>query len=321
MKDYPIGGYFELELCRNESFIHDDGVLLNSGRHALEYVLLSLPDVRQLWVPYFTCEVVIETIKKLHIDYSFYHINDCLEIKDAINLINGDYLLYTNYFGIKDEYIRKLVKQYGFGLIVDNAQAWFSFPINGVSTFYSPRKYVGIPDGGVAYPLQKKMDEDLFEFDYSYDRFSHLIKRIDIGPTQGYGDFKVNGQKLRDFPILRMSRLTRRMLSGIDFEIIKSKRISNFLYLHNSLKYNNLFKMPPMSSFCCPMVYPYLIDDISLKKKLIDKGVFVATYWPNVLEWCSEGDCEYSYAKNVCYLPIDQRYDKDDMQRIIELLD
>lgn len=58
-----IGGYMELELPRNNGFIHDDGVLLNCGRSALEFILLTLSDIRHLYVPYYTCEVVLEPIK------------------------------------------------------------------------------------------------------------------------------------------------------------------------------------------------------------------------------------------------------------------
>ena len=37
-----IGGYFELELLNLGGFLHDDGVLLNSGRSALEYVFRAM---------------------------------------------------------------------------------------------------------------------------------------------------------------------------------------------------------------------------------------------------------------------------------------
>ena len=149
MKD-AIGGYFELELSHMDGFPHDDGALLNSGRNALEYVLRSLPNVRMLWVPYYTCKVILEPLEKLNVEYSFYHIDSRLELDRTIDLQNGECLLYTNYFGIKDEYVRTLAKRYGSSLIVDNAQAWFAEPIEGVSTIYSPRKYVGVPDGGIA---------------------------------------------------------------------------------------------------------------------------------------------------------------------------
>lgn len=315
----PIGGYFELELVRKNGFIHDNGVLLNSGRNALEYVLKSLPQVHRLWIPYFTCEVVLSPLNKLGVDYSYYHIDNSLEIKDNIALKQGDYILYTNYFGIKDEYLISLVDKYSDRLIVDNAQAWYSEPINGVNTVYSPRKFVGIPDGGVAYCNTKEVSF-VNEQDLSYDRFSHLIKRVDLGPTEAYMDFKENGNKLLNLPIRQMSKLTRFILSSIDFDAIKRRRIDNFCFLHEKLNKYNEFIIPVISSFACPMVYPFFTENRSLKKKLIDNKIFVATYWPNVLEWCKPEDWEYKFTNNTCFLPIDQRYGEKEMERIIDII-
>ena len=60
----PIGGYFEWEFPTNtETFPHSDGVLLNSGRHSLEYILKSLGVINRLWIPYYTCDVVLQPIK------------------------------------------------------------------------------------------------------------------------------------------------------------------------------------------------------------------------------------------------------------------
>lgn len=318
MKD-AIGGYFELELPQHRGFLHDDGVLLNSGRNALEYVLRSKPEARHLWIPYYTCDAILEPITKLGIPFNFYHIDDRLELKDELALRDGDALLYTNYFGIKDAYVKQLVEQYGSKLIVDNSQAWFAEPINGISTVYSPRKYVGIPDGGIAY-CPNGLDINQFEQDHSFDRCSHLLKRIDMGASEGYSDFKANSHKLYDQPIRTMSELTKTILSSISFDDVKRKRIVNFVVLHETLQVSNQYVMPDLSSFSCPMVYPYFSNDASLKQRLIENKIFVATYWPNVKEWCIPDDLEYWLAEKTVFLPIDQRYDKEDLNRIINTI-
>ena len=68
------------------------------------------------------------------------------------------------------------------------------------------------------------------------------------------------------------------------------------------------------------MVYPYLTKDGSLRRRLIEERVFVATYWPNVLQWCGEGDQEYRLAERLLPLPIDQRYGRAQMERIAALV-
>lgn len=313
-----IGGYFEWELPERSGFPHEDGVLLNSGRNALEYVLQALGDVNHVFVPYYTCDVVLEPLVKLGISYTFYPINQNLELKEWPTHQSGEYLIYNNYFGIKDEYVGKLAKRYGSQLIVDNAQAWFAEPINRVSTIYSPRKYVGIPDGGVAY-CPKSVDEQSFEQDLSYERCSHLLKRLDLGPSEGYADFRANSKQLVGQPVKRMSKLTRRMLCSVDFEAIKDKRRKNFGYLHEHLEETNLFDMPSMDSFACPMVYPYLTDDTSLKQRLIENKVFVATYWPNIHDKVTYM-LESNLAERLIPIPCDQRYGKDELSRAIAVV-
>ena len=309
----------EIKATSQENIIHSQGFFLNSGRNALEYILSSLSVVSKLWIPYFTCDVVLEPIKKSGIPYDFYRINEHLELCEDIQLASDEYLLATNYYGIKDSYMENLARKYGSHLIVDNAQALYAHPIEGIKTFYSPRKFAGIPDGGIAY-MEAGKDIQSFDTDVSYDRLSHLLKRIDLGAGAGYTDFKDNSRKLANQPIMQMSRLTGVLLASIDFEGIRERRLKNFRILHEALKSSNQLAIPAIGSFSCPLVYPYFTNDCTLKKKLIDNKVFVATYWPNVLEWCKEDTLEYQLADRIIAIPIDQRYGEEEMKYITNLI-
>lgn len=312
-----IGGYFSLELQRNKSFLHNDGILLNTGRNALEYILRVLGDVQLIYIPYYTCNVILEPLNKLGVSYCFYHINIRLEISSEINLKEGEYLLYTNYFGIKDRYIKDISPVYGNRLIVDNAQAFYAEPVDGVSTIYSPRKFVGIPDGGIAYCSGKY---EIAEYDESYERCSHLLKRYDLGASGGYEDFHMNSAKLHGLPVRKMSRLTEAMMYSIDFGTIMQCRWQNFMFLHEALADSNILTLPSVESFACPMVYPYYTQDISLRVKLIEQKIFTARYWPNVLEWCNDADEELDLCNYIIPIPVDQRYCEKDMERIIKIV-
>ena len=312
-----IGGYFELELEDRGEFIHDDGILVNTGRNALGLILSNLLNASKVYIPKYTCEVILEPFQKLGIQYSFYSINIQLEIADEIVLGQDEYLLYTNYFGVKDNYVKQLVELYSNRVIIDNAQALFSEPTT--MCFYSPRKFVGIPDGGIAY-MDKPIDISEYEQDCSFDRCSHLLKRIDLGAGAGYADFKNNSSKLKNQPIKQMSKLTRVLLNAIDFKKIRSKRRENFAILHSLLSSSNKFKLDSLESIACPMVYPYMTDDESIRQRLIDNKVFVATYWPNVSEWCECGTTEFQLARTMIPLPIDQRYTEEALIEIFKLL-
>lgn len=316
-----IGGYFGLELSYNVSFLHSDGCCLNSGRNALEYILISLPKIKRIWIPYFTCDVILEPLIKLNIPYTFYSINERLELKTDINLSSNEYLLITNYFGIKDSYIKQLAQEYGERLIVDNAQAYFCEPIKGVQTLYSPRKFVGVPDGGIAFVKDGSgSDIDKYNKDVSYDRCIHLLKRCDLSATEGYNDYRLNSRKLESQPIRQMSELTCNLLKSIDFKNVRKKRMENFSTLNQALSKHNKMDISTFGEFDCPMVYPYYTDDAFLRKKLIDNKIYVATYWPNVLTWCKINDLEFYLTKNILPLPIDQRYTTSDMNIIINTI-
>lgn len=315
----PIGGYFEWEFPANNGlFPHSDGVLLNSGRHSLEYILKSLGTIKRLWIPYYTCDVVLQPIERLEIPYSFYRINQDFALAEEVALSEDEYIIYTNYFGLMDAYCEELANRYDNHLILDYAQAFFAPRIEGCNTFYSPRKFVGIPDGGIAYANNSTSFE--LPKDHSYDRCAHLLKRHDLTSIDGYNDFKDSSHKIAMSSLSMMSNLTWGMLSSLDYKYIKERRFSNFALLHTHLAFSNELKIPSLNYFACPMVYPYYTKDLELRKHLISNQVFVATYWPNVLELCKEGDIEYNLCKNIIPIPIDQRYDEEDMERIIKLI-
>ena len=120
-------------------------------------------------------------------------------------------------------------------------------------------------------------------------------------------------------PIRMMSKLTKRIMQSIDYEDAAKKRRENYQYLHDVLGYSNNLELH-LEENAIPMVYPYLGSIKGLREKLIENKIFVARYWPNVLEWTTDKDIEYLLAYQMQSLPIDQRNGKKDMNRIIEIL-
>lgn len=311
----PIGGYFSLELSYGEEY-HKDAIRLNTGRNCLEYILRA-KGYKKVYLPYYTCEVVMEPFQKLDIPYEYYHINERLEIAEDISLGSEEALLYTNYFGLKQTYVERLAKQYGKQLVVDSTQAFYAKPIAGVDTFYSCRKFFGVPDGAYLY-TDAKADFEI-EQDVSYERMSFLLKRLDLGAEAGYADFLEQSERLAGQPIKRMSNLTEQMMNGIDYRSVAQRRKENYKYLHQHLSKTNQLSLE-LDEDAIPMVYPYLTKDVELKQKLIDERIYVPTYWPNVLEWIGDKDFESLLVRNTCFLPIDQRYGLGEMERIVNVI-
>lgn len=315
-----IGGYFELaDVDCEKGRMPVEGIALNTCRNALEYIILQLANVKRIFIPYFTCEAVVEPLRRLPIEYVFYHINEQLEIDKDLVLEEGDYLIANNYFGVKDKYIANLAEKYGKKLIVDNAQALFSPMIPEIKAVYSTRKFVGVADGGFAFGVSAESALK-YEIDNTLERDSHLYIRKEKGAEAGFKDYQNNECKLNNQPIKRISPQTKSILSNIDYKLIIEKRRQNYQFINKALGGKNLLQLPPIDSFICPMVYPFMTNDESLREQLIKHKVFVARYWPNVLEWCKEEDLEYKLVTQIIPLPIDQRYGKDDMKRILEII-
>jgi len=312
---FPIGGYFELELNTGREY-HSKAILLNSGRNCLEFILSS-KKYNKIFLPFYICDEVIDKVKNLNIDFEFYQIDKNLDPVFFSKISKNDAFLYVNYFGIKKETVRYL-SQKVVNLIIDNSQAFFEKPIKGVDTFYSPRKFFGVPDGGYLF-TDKRIDLNLDQ-DLSFLRMQHLLVRLDNGAENGYSLFLGNEKELGKIPLRNMSNITRSLLCNIDYKTSKQKRNLNFRYLHNALKEKNELTVD-VKNINSPMVYPFLCrDGKGLKPKLLQKKVFVPTYWGSVLKNVSQNSFEYHLVNNLIPLPVDQRYSIKDMNWLILLL-
>lgn len=310
-----IGGYFELELRQGEHY-HKNALRLNTARNCLEYILRA-KKYQKIYIPYYTCGVILEPIEKCDIAYEFYHIDINLEPECEFVLKNSEAFLYTNYFGLKQNTIEKLAELYGNQLIIDNSQAFYAEPIKGIDTFYSARKFFGVPDGAYLY-TNKLLDQDLRQ-DISYERVSHLLKRIDISAEAGYVDFQQNDKSFENQPIKKMSKLTDKILQSINYSNAKQQRINNYKLLDKHLKNSNQIRFD-FAENAIPMIYPYFSDDKNLRNKLIQNKIFVAKYWHNVLEWCKQDSIEHELTGKLLPLPIDQRYNSSDINTIIGVI-
>ncbi len=295
-----IGGYFGLE-CGAAPLLHRAGIYLNLGRSAIRYVVRAL-GIRRMHVPYYTCHTVGAALLAEKCEPMFYGLD--ASFLPQVDFPQHDFILYNNYFGVTGEHVRAMSERYP-NLIVDNAQAFFSKP-RCRAAIYSPRKFFGLPDGGIL------VGKDIPDIDLpqatSWHHMTHLLKRIDVNAQAGYGDFINCDKHMEDAPLHRMSKLTHALMGNIDTDLAAKRRIANFALLQEHLPTS--FPLA-IASDDVPMVYPYVTDDPNLRERLIHGKIYIAKYWPGVV------NCE-SLAERIVPLPIDQRYDEEDMRRIVE---
>lgn len=318
-KGKAIGGYFELELPRNNSFPYPQAYKFQSARSAF-YALLEVVRPRKVWMPRYICNTMLAPLEALDIAYEFYSINKNFECDFHQPLNSDELLLYVNYFGVCQRQKMELLDRYpAEQLIFDHSQAFFDTEQQGLATLYSPRKFFGVPDGGllVTHVVMHSSSEQQSS---SLSRTEHLLLRIERGAEAGYEKYRDSEVSLReDLQPLRMSNLTERILHSIDFISVVERRNENFNYLHEQLADINELDISDLA-INAPLSYPLLLRSDGLRNELIKEKIFVPKYWPDAQERC-EGYIDESYLLNYLFpLPCDQRYSLEDMKRIVGII-
>ena len=305
-----IGGYIQLEES-NGKMLYEDGVKLNSGRNALAY-LLEARNIKKIMMPKFMCDSCDNVIKNYNVKKRTYNINSQFQPID-IELQENEWLYIVNYYGqLSDDYIKKMKEKYK-RIILDYSQAYFQRPILGIDTIYSCRKYFGVPDGAILYTncrINRKLKTDI-----SYNRILPILGRFEKNAEIFYEQYKQGERNFNDYPLMEMSKLTINLLRTIDYAKVKDIRMQNYLYLMQNLaEFNELNLIVTKGLF----MYPLYVDNGELVRKKLQKNkIYTPCLWPNVVDDYDDNTIEGKMARNIVPLPIDQRYNLEDMEYIV----
>lgn len=260
-------------------------IKLNTARNCLRYIL-RVYSVSEIFVPYYICPTIKSAIRKENVKIKFYHIdNDFLPTQ---SFKENDFILYPNYFGICSKNVKFLSKKYK-NLIVDNAHSFYSEPL-GLASFNSLRKFFqanyGIKNGAYLY-CEKVLGEE-FEQAENYEivdyNFENIVK---------------NENKLDEEDILLMSKTSENIISTINFEEEKLKRLEKFKDFHEKYKSVNKLELN-LEKDEIPFVYPLLTEDENIGYELENQGLMIFRYWngiPNKFK-------EYYFYKYLVPVPI-----------------
>lgn len=307
-----IGGYFGLEHFSGREY-YENVTGVNSARNALLYILKAR-QVKKVYIPRFLCDSVTGLCQRESYPYEEYSIDRNFRPVFSKPLKEGEYLYIVNYYGqLSNDEILRLKKRWG-RIIIDNVQAFFQQPVNGVDTIYSCRKFFGVPDG--AYVATDAVLEEMLERDVSMDRMRCILGRFEGNASDYYRDFQATGPLFEEMPLRSMSALTRNLLRAVDYETVRNRRQKNYAVLESALgKHNVLSLTVPEGPYCYPF---YCKNGLQIKKYLAEKKIYVPTLWPNVL--LMEEGLEKDFAENILPLPCDQRYTREDMLLMIKTL-
>lgn len=307
-----IGGYFGLEQLISRPY-YPDMIAVNNARSALLYIIRAR-QLRKLYIPYFLCDSISNLCQRENIEYEYYPISEDFRPLFNQSLKEDEYLYIVNFYGqIDNEEVESIRARFP-RVIFDNVQAFFQKPAAGVDTVYSCRKFFGVPDGGYV-STDARLDEAL-PVDHSSTRMKHILGRFEGKASDYYADFKASDASFAQTELREMSALTRNLLGAIDYDSVRRKREENYALLKRELGPSNRLKLRVPDG---PYAYPYYCKNgMDVKRALAKENIFIATLWPNVLSL--DGTLEKDYAQNILPLPCDQRYDTQDMIRLIENL-
>lgn len=315
-----MGGYHGLELPFFGKNIDKAIIKTNSARSALK-VILSAVSARKLWLPAYICDAVVNAVKSLGVEIEFYKIDKCFDVDASINLGEREYILIVDYFGVSARSVDRSLKRFGHAsTIVDCSQAYFSEHAGALATVWSPRKFFGLPDGGLLYSDDARIKKPANRDTTSTTRMTHLISRLINGPEMTYQEYQDAEKAIAESPALGISYLTERLLYSVDNEGARATRIRNARYLHDCLADYNQLNLD-FGPDTAPLCYPLLPNvNTTSRSELINHRVFAPCYWPEVLTRVKEESFEWNLVTNGLFLPCDQRCTLDDMNRLLGLL-
>lgn len=317
-KEY--GGYLPLELPIQKKEYFDsvperDIVRLNCGRSTFWYAL-KLIQPKKLYVPYLNCKNSTDPADMLGIPYEYYRLADDLT-PDRIHPKEDEAVLWINYYGnATEQQIQKVVKLYSdTNLIIDNCNAFFSKPIDGIYNCYSTRKFFGVCDG--AYLIKNNIEKFSLSEGESAIYAQFLMSVLEKGTNVVYPQSLKNEERLGQ-DVCLMSKLTQRILESIDYGKVRKIRKRNMMCIHEQLKKYNEFEVNVESD--THMYYPLLIQKDELRQRIISRHIYTPTWWRHVPAYFEQDTLETKLAKYMLMIPIDQRYQETDMDDIATII-
>lgn len=328
--------------CKGEDF-----VWLSTGRSAIRYVIQTIekrcPEINKIAVlPSFTCDTVFEPFLEAGYQAYYYPVGmDLRATSESIKQMaiehDASVILFHRYFGFDtlDSQIDSLcdkMRKMGKFTIEDCTQCLYSDIDRSTADFFvgSIRKWTGTPDGGFAVCREgvfrtkpKVADIQLEEAKVkaSYAKYHYLYEnsgdKQEMLAMYRYAEDILDAQK----GYYTISDTSSKVQANLDVVELKRKRRNNFNILSAFLKVPVQPLFPLINGPEVPLYFPILVKDRELlQKHLVKNAIYAPIVWPKSegQPYVDEGS-ENAYKHLLC-IPIDQRYDADDMNRIVQTI-
>lgn len=334
---------------RNKLAAGEKITLWVDGRTAIAAALCDIEkrftDVKKICLlPSYTCDTVIIPFVKRGWDIIYYDIKKDLTVDenyflDLLEKNNPSVLLVHSYYGVDmmrsvHSTINKMRRNNGLIYIEDMTQSIFLTERKLSQADYivgSIRKWLEVSDGGFCIS-KESMDNGASK---AFVEYLH-IKREAQSKKHKYlmGDFEDKNEFLNENrqaeqmlysvrELYCMSNQSRHCLQRTDWSSIGAVRNENMRVLDEGIASLRICeKVIKFESDSVPLYYPiYVKDRDKVQQYLQQHDVFAPVLWPIPREINAKlsKDVRYIY-DHLLAIPCDHRYDKKDMNRIINVL-
>ncbi len=324
-----------------------DSVLLSTGRSGISLVLDEIeyrrPDtIKKALIPSFTCDTVIEPFIQKGYEIYTYTVDSSLNVntaqfRDLIKNTGARLVLVHRYFGFDtlpdfDDIICEF-RTGGVIFIEDKTQSLYGdFPLLSADYFIgSLRKWDALPDGGYAvckegtfHKKPSEYDGELMEKKIKASKLKYEYLNSGIGEKKVFLDEFAEAEMLlsnqkQNYLISPMSEYIQ---SSMDVEFMKVARRKNYRYVYDRIKDILKILTPELSDSDVPLYLALSVDDrAGLQSHLRDNFIYAPVLWPKPSNHPDKNcTAEWIYDTVIC-LPIDQRYNLDDMKRMTDCIE
>lgn len=297
---------------------------LHNARSAL-HALWAATTPRRVWLPAYVCREVASGVPA-GIDVAYYPLDERLDPRVehlAARLEDGDHVLAVDYFGRPARAdFRELVRaRPAVGWVQDCAHALdvgaFAW---GDWLLYSPRKLVGVPDGGILVARREAMAHPattaLTDFSFVLPSLERFEDREESDNAKWYATY-VRQEAAMGVGTHAMSRLAMEVLNACDAKADADTRRANYAVLHERLRAWAF--LPDAPGSFVPMGFPIRVPAAArVVERLAAMRIFAARHWRDLPAPRAEFPGEHALAAELVTLPCDYRYGEQDMRRVAE---
>jgi hypothetical protein len=302
-----------------------------NGRSAIAILCADLHPP-QVWVPSYLCDAVLRGLSDSR-SARFYEVNADLTVPARAWLDDvraGDVVVLIDYFGFPAPAdVAASVRARGACVLEDAGQALLTAGLGREADFvvYSPRKFVGVPDGGLLVQTGTRPlpSADLGPPPPAWWRGAlgavESRRDFDRGGT-GRGWFAAFQAAERDAPSgpYAASELTRSILTtAVDWIQVAARRRANWAVLAEAL--GDVAVFPTLPPEVVPLGFPIRVprrDEV--RPALFAQEIYPPVHWPLAGVVPERFADSHRLAAEIMTLPCDQRYGPAEMERVATLV-